>query len=153
MESVVCLTGEIGTISSDNSYWYSDKVLRNVTTSSYSYEVFYSGQNQGLLDHQLRDGVTNQIPFRIYHRKKTNLPFEFLGIAYESVIIRERTIPKGMDSLPHERLLIKLIISSNNVRDTQIDTAFEGIGKYKKAVLHHSGFTIHCNINVGFYIQ
>ncbi len=34
-----------------------------------------------------------------------------------------------------------------------ITTDFEGVGKYKKAILKHSGFDIDVNINLGFYTK
>ena len=47
------------------------------TTSRYDYEVFYSGQNQGRLDHQLVDAVNSSSTFRVYYRIKSNSSFIF----------------------------------------------------------------------------
>jgi hypothetical protein len=89
--------------------------------------------------------------FRVYYRIKSNSPFIFLGSTTNSSVIKERTISKSINSLPRERLQIRLVIPANNVQDIQIDTQFEGVGKYKKAVLQHSEFDTKVNINLGFY--
>jgi len=62
--------------------------------------------------------------------------------------VKERTIDKEIDSLPTERLQIRLVIPLANVEETQIDTEFEGAGKYKKAILQHSGFDINMLISI-----
>jgi len=67
--------------------------------------------------------------------------------------VKERTIDTEINSLPTERLQIRLVIPLANVTETQIDTEFEGVGKYKKAILQHSGFDIDVNINLGFYTK
>ena len=77
----------------------------------------------------------------------------FLGRTNYSSIVKERTIVKGINSLPNERLQIRLVIPLGNVKETKIDTEFEGVGKFKKAILQHSGFDIDVNINLGFYTK
>jgi hypothetical protein len=151
MTTIITITAEeIGTIDS-NFYDYSgeDRILKNIISGDY--EVIYSGQNQGILDHQLIDGVKMSSRFRVYYRIKSNTPFIFLGSTTNSSVIKERTIAKSINSLPRERLQIRLVIPANKVQDIQIDTQFEGIGKYKKAVLQHSEFDTKVNVNLGFY--
>ena len=151
MTTVITITAEeIGTIS-NNFYDYSgeDRILKNIISGDY--EVFYSGQNQGRLDYQLEDTVNTSSTFRVYYRRKSNSPFIFLGRTNYSSIVKERTIAKAINSLPNERLQIRLVIPLANISETQIDTEFEGVGKYKKAILQHSGFDIDVNINLGFY--
>ena len=153
MTTVITITAEeIGTIS-NNFYDYSgeDRILKNIISGDY--EVLYSGQNQGRLDYQLMDSVKSSSTFRVYYRKKSNSPFIFLGSTNYSSTIKERTIAKGINSQPDERLQIRLVIPVANVSETKIDTMYEGIGKYKKAVLNHSDFNVDVNINLGFYTK
>ena len=153
MTTIITITAEeIGTID-NNFYDYSgeDRILKNIISGDY--EVFYSGQNQGRLDYQLEDNVNASSMFRVYYRKKSNSPFIFLGSTNYSSIVKERTIAKGINSLPNERLQIRLVIPLANISETKIDTEFEGVGKYKKAILQHSGFDIDVNINLGFYTK
>ncbi len=152
MTTIITITAdEIGNIN-NNFYNYTgeDRILKNIISGDY--EVFYSGQNQGYLDYQLTDAVNLRTIFRVYYRKKSNTPFIFLGSTNNSSIIKERTINKGINAIPNERLQIRLIIPIINLSNIQIVTPFEGIGKYKKAVLQHSNFNINgVNINLGFY--
>ncbi len=153
MTTIITITAEeIGTIE-NNFYDYSgeDRILKNIISGDY--EVFYSGQNQGLFDYQLVNSVNSSSTFRVYYRRKRNSSFMFLGSTNYSSIVKERTIDKGINSLPNERLQIRLVIHHDNVKETHIDTVFEGVGKYKKAVLQHSGFDIDVNINLGFYTK
>ena len=153
MTTIITITAEeIGTID-NNFYDYSgeDRILKNIISGDY--EVFYSGQNQGRLDYQLEDNVNASSMFRVYYRRKSNSPFIFLGSTNYSSIVKERTIAKGINSLPNERLQIRLVIPFANISETKIDTEFEGVGKYKKAILQHSGFDIDVNINLGFYTK
>jgi len=153
MTTIITITAEeIGTLDS-NFYDYSgeDRILKNIISGDY--EVFYSGQNQGRLDYQLLNAVNSSSNFRVYYRKKSNSHFTFLGSTNCSSIVKERTIVKGINSLPNERLQIRLVIPVANVRETQIYTDFEGVGKFKKAILQHSGFDIDVNINLGFYTK
>ena len=151
MTTIIAITAEeIGTID-NNFYDYSgeDRILKNIISGDY--EVFYSGQNQGILDYKLVDSVNSSSIFRVYYRRKSNSPFMFLGRTNYSSIVKERTIAKGVKSLPNERLQIRLVIPLINISEEVIDTEFEGVGKYKKAILQHSGFDINVNINLGFY--
>ena len=150
MTTIIAITAEIGTID-NNFYDYSgeDRILKNIISGDY--EVFYSGQNQGILDYKLVDSVNSSSTFRVYYRRKSNSPFMFLGRTNYSSIMKERTIATGVKSLPNERLQIRLVIPLVNISEEVIDTEFEGVGKYKKAILQHSGFNIHDNINLGFY--
>ena len=153
MTTVITITAEeIGTIS-NNFYDYSgeDRILKNIISGDY--EVLYSGQNQGRLDYQLVDAVNSSSTFRVYYRRKSNSPFIFLGSTNCSSTIKERTIAKGINSLPDERLQIRLVIPVANISEIKIDTIYEGIGKYKKAVLNHSDFNVDVNINLGFYTK
>ena len=133
MTTIIAITAEIGTID-NNFYDYSgeDRILKNIISGDY--EVFYSGQNQGLLDYKLIDSVNSSSTFRVYYRKKSNSPFIFLGKTNYSTIVKERIIAKGINSLPNERLQIRLVIPLVNISKEKIDTEFEGVGKYKKAI-------------------
>lgn len=132
-----------------NTYTGEDRILKNIFNGDY--EIFYSGQNQGKLDDLLTDSVNTGESFRIYYRKKNNTPFIFLGVTDVSSVIQERTVPKGKNSLPQQRLQIRLVISAVSVCNIVINTAFIGSGKYKKAILQHSKFNINVNTNLGFY--
>ena len=131
-------------------YTGEDRILFNIMTNDY--EVLYSGQNHGNADIKLIDSVEQHSEFRIYYRKKINIPFIYLGLTNISSIIQERIVPNGTTSVSNERLQIRLIILAKNVINQQINAEFEGIGKYKKSVLQHSNFNINGkNLYVGFY--
>ena len=153
MTTIITITSEeIGTIY-NNFYDYSgeDRILKNILTGEY--EVFYSGQNQGRLDYQLGDSVNSSSTFRVYYRRKSNTPFIFLGSTNYSSIVKERTIGRANNSLPNERLQIRLVIPVASIRDTRVDTHFEGSGCYKKSILQHSSFDTCVNTNLGFYTK
>jgi hypothetical protein len=152
MTTILCITSEPITISTGDIYDYSgeDRILRNILTNEH--EVFYSGQNQGKMDYKLIESVESQSLFKIYYRNSSNKPFLYLGSTNISSIIRERVIGIGIDSVPLERLQIRLVLPFENIRNEEINTEFEGVGKYKKAVLQHSHFEITGqNLNLGFY--
>jgi len=151
MTTIITITAEeIGTIST-NFYDYSgeDRILKNIISGDY--EVLYSGQNQGRMDYQLIDAVNSDSVFRIYYRKKNNSPFTFIGETHYSTIIKERVVGKGINALPTQRLQIRFVIHAINIKNILIDTEFEGVGCYKKAVLQHSHFPTDLNVNLGFY--
>jgi len=70
MTTIITITSEEIGIIDNNFYDYSgeDRILKNIISGGY--EVLYSGQNQGNLDHQLIDAVNSSSTFRIYYRKK-----------------------------------------------------------------------------------
>jgi hypothetical protein len=148
METIITITTDINNL---NDYSIQDRILKNIITGDY--EVFYSGQNQGRLDYQLVNAVNSLSTFRVYYRSKNNLPFIFLGHTNYSRIVNERTIAKGIDTLPNERLQIKLIIPEANIINILVVADSEGVGCYKKAILDHSGFSTNVNINLGFYTR
>lgn len=151
--TLITITAE--PLSIDNNFYnYSaeDRILKNILTEDH--EVFYSGQNQGKLDYKLINGVNEHDVFRVYYRRAHGEPFVFLGSTNQSSIIQERTIVRGVNSLPEERLQIRLVIPANNISNETIHTQFEGSGKYKKAVLQHSGFQYEgVFTQFGFYRQ
>ena len=158
MEAIIMIIaitgGAVGTIDG-NFYDYSgqDRILRNIFNDDH--EVFYSGQNQGRMDHQLLDAVNSGSTFRVYYRIKSNSPFTFLGSTTSSSIVQERIIGKGINALPTERLQIRLVIPRVNIENIQIpnNDLFEGVGCYKKSVLQHSNFPTNLNVNLGFYAR
>jgi len=152
MTTIISITSE-PTMVLEHMYDYSDgdRILKNIISNDY--EIFYSGQNQGLIDHQLISSVEEQNEFRVYYRPHIKMPFTYLGSTTISSIIRERIIPRGQNSTPNERLQIRLVILRDNVIKQLVETQFEGSGKYKKAILQHSNFNINQNINIGFYKQ
>jgi hypothetical protein len=152
MTTLITITAApVTTLGSDNyDYTGEDRILHNIMTNDY--EVFYSGQNQGNADNKLLESVEEQSIFRIYYRKQPNTTFTYLGKTNVSSIIHERIVPNGTNTLPNERLQIRLVILAADVVNQQINTNFEGIGKYKKSVLEHSNFIINGkNLNIGFY--
>ena len=154
MTTIITITSEEIVTIDNNLYDYSgeDRILKNIL--SCEYEVFYSGQNQGRLDYQLVDAVNSSSIFRVYYRRKSNSPFIYLGKTNYSSIIKERITAKGKNASPNERLQIRLVIPVVNISDVEIETHFEGSGKYKKAVLQHSNFpTTNQNTNLGFYTK
>jgi len=151
MTTIITITadeiGSLGAITYD--YSGKDRILKNIFNGDH--EVFYSGQNQGRMDYQLIHAVNSFHTFRIYYRRKSSTPFIFLGTTNYSSIVKERLTPTGENSIPDERLQIKLVIPEDSICGMEIDTPFEGAGKYKKAILQHSGFHMNVNINLGFY--
>jgi len=155
MITIITITAEPTSVLGD-VYDYSDgvdgdRILQNIISNDY--EIFYSGQNQGGMDHQLISSVEEQSEFRVYYRRRIKIPFTYLGSTTNSSIIRERIIQKGVNSAPNERLQIRLVIPQNNVINQLIETQFENGAKYKKAILQHSNFNINQNTNIGFYKQ
>ena len=128
-------------------YSTEDRILKNIFTNDY--EVFYSGQNQGIMDHKLEESIKRGARFRIYYRRQSKKPFIFLGCTTDASVVNERTIPKNIDSLPKERLQIRLVIQSINVQNIEINPVCQQ--QYKKAVLQHSNFDTNTNIRLGFY--
>lgn len=153
MTTIITITAEeIYTMNTFYDYSGEDRILRNILSGDY--EVLYSGQNQGGLDHQLIHAVNSSFTFRVYYRRNKKSCFIFLGATNYATIVKERTIVTGINSLPNERLQIRLVIPLAEINKIRIETEFEGSGKYKKAVLQHSGFdTRRVNINVGFYTR
>jgi hypothetical protein len=150
MTVIITITADPDTTENPyNIYTGEDRILKNIFNGDY--EIFYSGQNQGRLDDLLTDSVNVAETFRIYYRKKNNTSFTFLGDTNISSIIKERTVLKGINSSPQERLQIRLVISAVSVSNTVIHSDFIGSGKYKKAILQHSNFNINVNTNLGFY--
>ena len=84
--------------------------------------------------------------FRVYYRKTINTPFIYLGHTTHSSIIQVRTLPIHVDSTSNERLQIKLVIPAENIENATIHTIHEGYGRYKKALLEHSGFNTDVNL-------
>ena len=153
MTAIITITAEISTIHSDIFYDYSgeDRILKNIISGDY--EVLYSGQNQGRIDHKLEQAVNFASQFRVYYRIKKSSSFIFLGSTNYSSIVKERIAVKGLNSLPHERLQIRIVIPAVNIEQITINTTFEGYGCHKKSVLQHSNFPINLNTNLGFYTK
>jgi len=135
----------------NNIYSETDKILYNISNGNYV--IFYSGQNLGIYDKKLIDAVHNKYIFRVYYRLKINSPFIFLGFTDISEIYKIRSIDTNINSLPNQRLQIKLVIESKNVSNQLIhsNNNFIGSGKYKKDILIHSNFNTNFNINLGFF--
>ena len=71
MTTIITITAEeIGTMTTFYDYSGEDRILRNILSGDY--EVLYSGQNQGSLDHQLIHAVNSSFTFRVYYRRKKN---------------------------------------------------------------------------------
>ena len=161
MPSILTITNvPIGSF--DNSskvYDYSknDRILKNIHKNEY--EVFYSGQNEGGLDYQLTNAIEKKEIFKVYYRRKKNIPYKYLGETNNVDIIQYRKCPIGVDTNPNERLQIHLII--NNPTNNLVPTNdFTGSGKFKKDVLVHAGLRNtngdiiiphNKNLCIGFY--
>jgi hypothetical protein len=135
------------TITLDNN---NDKILKNILTNDY--EIFYSGQIQGLQDYKLIDAIKNNDIFKIYYRLELNTPFIYLGETNTSKIIKNRSSPLNIYANYDDKLLIKLIVKNENVLNINIpDNNFNGSGKYKKDIFIHANIPINSNVNCGFY--
>lgn len=155
MPTIITITNEkITFFGGEGEYEYNysvqDRILKNIHKNEY--EIFYSGQNQGILDHQLITSVKDGDIFRIYYRDKKDKAYIFLGDTTVSSIVQYRSVPLNQNSTPMSRLQIHLVIKNENVINQIVpNTMYEGCGKYKKTVLNHSNFPTNKNINLGFY--
>ena len=160
MPVIITITNVPTTVhSSYTVYNYSeyDRILKNVCKNEY--EVFYSGQNKGIIDYQLINAIQNVDLFEVYYRSKKNMPYIYLGATYSSNIIQYRTLPINVDTNIEQRLQIHLII--NDIKNISVPTNnISGSGKYKKDVLIHAGLRDNNNniiiphnknTNIGFY--
>ena len=135
----------------DNYYECCDKILKNIFNNDY--EIFYNGQVQGNQDHKLLSAIENNDVFKIYYRNELNKPFIYLGETNISKIIKHRNAPINTIANPNDRLLIHLIIKSENIQNINIsDNNFIGSGKYKKDIFIHANIPINSNTNLGFYL-
>ena len=158
MPIIITITNEITAV--DNStkiYNYSDKILKNICKNEY--EIFYSGQNKGILDKDLIYAIHNKELFKDYFRKKKSVPYQYLGCTFNTQILESRKKPLNQDTIINERLKIKLIVKNIDYAKVQ-ENNFKGTGRYKKDVLVHAGlrnsnnkviFKHNQNTNLGFY--
>lgn len=143
--------------SSGYIYSYYDRILYNIFTKEF--EVFYSGQNQGVLDHLLLDAVDNNDIFKIYYRQKKNIPFVYLGETDMVAVTQNRKVPTGIDCRNDDKLHLHMIV--RNIENTEVPhMKFVGSGKYKKDIFVHSGLRTeqgsiliphNKNTNLGFF--
>jgi hypothetical protein len=139
------------------SYSYYDRILQNFFTKEF--EIFYSGQNQGVLDHQLLNAIANNDTFKIYYRQKKNMSFVYLGETEMVEVTQNRKAPIGINCRNEEKLHLHM-----NVRNIENEVVprlnFTGSGKYKKDIFVHSGLITeqgamliphNKNTNLGFY--
>ncbi len=137
-------------ITISNSNDNNDKILKNILNNDY--EIFYSGQIQGLQDHKLITAVENNDIFKVYYRDTINKPFIYLGETNISFIIKNRSIPLSINANYDDKLLINLIIKNENIINTPIpDNNFIGSGKFKKDIFIHANLPLNSNVNYGFY--
>ena len=138
-------------------YSYNDRILQNIFTKEF--EVFYSGQNQGVFDHQLLGAIDNRDMFKIYYRQKKNVSFVYLGETIMVAVTQDRKAPIGINYRNDEKLHLHMIV--RNIENIEVPHMnFVGSGKYKKDIFVHSGLrTEHGDIliphnkntNLGFY--
>ena len=113
-----------------------DRILKNVCKDEY--EVFYSGQNKGIYDHQLIDAIENDELVKVYYRPKKNMSYTYLGYTNNTDIIQYRKLPINVGTKSKERLQIHLIIDKI-INKSIPENEFTGTGKFKKDVLVHAG--------------
>ena len=160
MPLIITITHEpINFENSTQVYDYSlyDRILKNIFREEY--EVYYSGQNKGLMDHYLLTGIENREIFKVYYRNKKGIPYIYLGETKEVSVVQNRRIPINETSNSEERLKISLIIKT--ISNTLVpENNFTGTGKYKKDVLVHAGLRDldnnsiiphNRNTNLGYY--
>jgi hypothetical protein len=145
---IITITAKVDEVNNMPYNYSGDRILCNIFTGDH--EIYYSGQNQGLMDYKLLNAIHDNVLFRVYYRNNTR-EFIFLGFTNNVSVVRERTVQFGINSSPNQRLFIKLIIPHQNIRNERVYTDFVGTGKYKKAVLRHSGFNTNTNVFMGFY--
>jgi hypothetical protein len=162
MPVIITITNEPTTVDSNGlSYIYNyseyDRILKNVCKNEY--EVFYSGQNQGIFDYQLTNAIENNDIFKVYYRPKKSMSYTYLGYTNNINIIQYRILPLNVNTNTNQRLQIHLII--NNITNSLVPiNNFTGSGKFKKDILVHSGLRDindnsiiqhNRNTNLGFY--
>ena len=160
MPCIISLTLTPTTV--DNSgqiydYTGTDRILINIDTNTY--EVFYSGQNQGKNDKELLDTIENNEIIHFYYRKKPSTPFIYLGGTKIYDISQHRKTKVGCDAKNEDRLQIHLIFK-NIVHETIQVNNFKGTGRYKKDIFVHANImdingkyitNKNKNKNLGFY--
>lgn len=117
-----------------------DEILENIKTGSYL--VLYTGQNKGLQDSILREGVEKKKYFKVYYRKSSNDDFIYLGESKKTKIVRDRRRKEGENTVKKERLKIRIRVEKK-------DVVKETIKGKKKGVTDLFGFK---NIQIGFYL-
>ena len=160
MPVVITITNEMTTIDGSGisyNYFEYDRILKNVCKTEY--EVFYSGQNKGRLDHQLIDAIQNNELFKVYYRPKKRMAYTYLGFTYSSDVIKYRIRPINIDTTTDERLQIHLVIK--DIANITVPTCSNSSnGRFKKDVLIHAGLRDaddnsimphNKNTNIGFY--
>ena len=158
MPIILTITNEIISLDGElYNYADYDRILKNIHKNEY--EVFYSGQIQGIIDYQLINAIENNENFKIYYRKNKKKPYKFLGETNIVNVVQYRKVPTYTDSEINDRLQIHLVIQ--NIFDTEIPrNNFTGSGKYKKDILVHAGLRDtynnsliphNRNTNIGFY--
>lgn len=158
MPIILTITNEIITVDGKiYNYAEYDRILKNIHKNEY--EVFYSGQNKGKIDHQLIEAIRNNDIFKIYYRKNKKKPYKFLGETNIVDIIQYRQVPVNSDTQVHERLQIHMVVSNISNVDIPVNN-FIGSGKFKKDILVHAGLRDtennsliqhNRNTNIGFY--
>jgi hypothetical protein len=148
---LITITNEPVNVDDTHTYDYSseDRILKNIHRNEY--EIFYSGQNQGGLDHQLINAIDEEQEFKIYYRHKKKTNFIYLGKTNISSVIQYRTKPvgRGNNTIPSERLQIHLVVKEVE-NELIVNNNFTG-ARYKKGVLTHAGLPLTKNTNLGFY--
>lgn len=148
---VITITSKVS-ISGNNkyNYQYGDRILKNIEKEEY--EVFYSGQNQGMMDHLLINAVNTNKNFKVYYRQSNNSSFIYLGMTNISRIIQDRKKPIGRSNNTNinERLQIHLLIKNIDNEPVKSNN-FTGSGRYKKDIFVHSNISINNNTQIGFY--
>jgi len=127
-----------------------DRILQNIHHPN-EYEIYYSGQDTGKNDDFLIQAVENRWTITIFHRKKQNESFIYLGKADSQKIIKNRNSVKGEKSHPRERLQLHFIINhALNIKIPRLPH-IQGSGKYKKDVFAYLNLPLNiCHMN-GFY--
>lgn len=153
MTTIITITGEVyENTHTIPDYTNTDRILKNIMTDDY--EIMYSGQNKGLKDHVLIRSVRENTVFKIYYRKKKNIPFTYLGETIRAEIIQERKVPVKQQTEQEERLLLRLIVPQDNVKNTTVSQIHEGLYRYKKDLLADADFELeHYNGMDGFYYK
>ena len=113
-----------------------DRILKNIVKNEY--EIFYSGQNRGMIDYQLIDAIKKGDLFKVYYRPKKKMAYTYLGYTYDSSIIQYRTVPINKDTNTGERLQIHLLVK--NIENIIVpENNILGSGRFKKDVFTYMG--------------
>ena len=136
---LICFTSSPVYVTPDKLYDYTmdDGIYKTATT----YEIFYSGQKTHRDDWKLHQASESHFLFKVYHRKKSAMPFTFIGETQNTRILLDGSIHL---TIPIEEVDNELVVPSPKIQDFK---------KYKMAVSKHAHLKNNKWLSLGFTLQ